>query len=122
MAASDAPLGVHAARAAECAAAQGRFEQFHDAVYAKQDSLGLKSFASFARDAGVPDSVAFGACNDGTAPVPVVQRDIAAAGALGGTGTPTLLVNDLMLPGAPDSTRFDQYVRRALRQSGGALP
>ncbi len=116
------PLAYPAARAAECAAAQGRFEAFHDLIYAKQDSLGLKSFASFARDAGVPDSTAFAACDFKLGPVAVVERDIAAVEALGGTGTPTLLVNDLVLPGAADSARFDQYVRSALRAAGAATP
>ncbi len=110
------PLAYPAARAAECAAAQGRFEAFHDLLYAKQDSLGLKSFASFARDAGVADTIAFARCNAG-ATVPAIETDVTAAKEVGGTGTPTLLVNDLMLPGAPDSARLEKLVNQALRSA-----
>jgi hypothetical protein len=58
------PLPMHrfarpAARATECAGLQGKFGQMVDAVYNKQDSLGLKSWSDYGRDAGVADTVAF---------------------------------------------------------------
>lgn len=44
-------FAVPAARAAECASAHNRFVPFHDLLFAKQDSLGLKSFTDFATEA-----------------------------------------------------------------------
>lgn len=115
------PLSYHrfaypAARAAECAAAQGRFFPYHDLLYQKQDSLGLKSFLSFAVESGVPDTAAFRKCNSTSDSIPEVSRDIAAAKQAGGTGTPTILVNGNRLPGAPDSTTFDSVVTAAMRE------
>ncbi len=116
------PLSYHrfayaSARAAECAGLQGRFEQFHDLAYLKQDSLGLKSFIDYARDAGVPDLPAFNSCNTATSPIPGIEADKVAAKAVGGSGTPTILINGLRLPGAPDTTRLEEFVRAALLAS-----
>lgn len=97
------PLPYHrfaypAARASECAAAQGRFEAYRDLLFEKQDSLGLKTFTEFAVESGVPDIPAFDECNSATEPVPAVTADSAAVRDVGGTGTPTVLINGLRLP------------------------
>ncbi len=119
------PLSYHrfaypAARAAECAGAQGQFEAYHDALYQKQDSLGLKSFMSFARDAGVADTGAFATCASRTGPVIAIDIDSAAARKLGGRGTPTLLINGLRLPGAPDSASLNRLVIAAIKSATSA--
>lgn len=116
------PLSYHrfalpSARAAECAGEQGRFEAFHDALYARQDSLGLRSFEQFARDAGVADLVAFTACNTKTDALASVAADTVAVREIGGRGTPTILVNGLLLPGVPDSARLDGYIQDALKKA-----
>lgn len=103
-----------AARAAECAAAQGRFEQFHDALFEGQDSLGLKSFDEFAAAAGVKNLSGFTACTKSTAPLPVVVEDIAASKALGIRGTPTFIVNGEMLVGVPDTLVLERLIKTAL--------
>lgn len=51
-----------AARASECANDQGDFTTFIDVVFAKQDSLGLKPWAEYAREGGVSDSARFARC------------------------------------------------------------
>jgi protein-disulfide isomerase len=61
------PLGTHkfaepSAIAVECAHEQGRFREMYSAMFMKQDSLGVKSWASFARDAGVTDTSTFARC------------------------------------------------------------
>jgi protein-disulfide isomerase len=113
------PLRAHAAaipaaRASECAAAQGRFEAFHDVVFARQDSLGRLPWASLARDAGVPDLAAFDRCERDASPLPALAADTAAGARLGVTGTPTLLINGRRLVGAPATSVLDEYVREAL--------
>jgi len=115
------PLPYHkfaypSARAAECAGDQGRFEAIHDLFYAKQDSLGLKSFAAFARDAGVRDSAAFARCIGGARFERTITADSAAAKRIGGTGTPTLVINGLRLVSIPDSAELDRLVRDALKK------
>lgn len=116
------PLTYHrfayaSARAAECAGLQGKFEQFHDIAYLKQDSIGLKPFVDYARDIGVPDLPAFNRCNTAASPLPIIEADKVAATNAGGRGTPTIIINGLRLPGAPDSARLGQFVRAALLAS-----
>jgi protein-disulfide isomerase len=114
------PLPYHrfampAARAAECAAAQDRFEAFHDLLYIKQDSLGLKSFGDLARESGIPNGFAFDRCYANTERIAAIDNDVAAVHALGGLGTPTVLINGFLYPVAPDSTTLDRIVSGAVR-------
>lgn len=116
------PLSYHthaypAARAAECAALQGRFTEFHDLLYSHQDSLGRKSFSSFAKDAGVSDLNAFDHCNASTDTVTAIETDIREVTSLGGQGTPTILVNGMQLKSIPDSGSLDAMIRAALKQA-----
>lgn len=58
------PLDNHryalpAARASECAAAQGKFHEYHDELYRLQDSIGVRSFVRFAADVRIGDTTAF---------------------------------------------------------------
>jgi protein-disulfide isomerase len=115
------PLPYHkqaypAARAAECAAAQQRFEAFHDLLYTQQDSLGAKPFERFAREAGVPDLAAFKTCASRTEPVPVIDADAEEAHRVGGSGTPTVIVQGLRLPAPPDSARLEALIQAALEK------
>ena len=115
----DWPLASHrlaypAVRAAECAAAQGRFDDYHYLLFAKQDSLGIIPFGELARRVGVPNESAFNSCIGSAKTLPQVERDIADARKVGGRGTPTILVNDLRLAETPDSARLEALIRSAL--------
>lgn len=114
------PLTYHrfalpAAKAAECAALQNAFGPYHDELFALQDSLGLVSFASVGGRTGVPDSAAFARCVDENRTFEAIERDTRAAQALGGSGTPTIIVNGIKLGAVPDSTSFDRLVQRILQ-------
>ncbi|MEO5798265.1 MAG: thioredoxin domain-containing protein [Gemmatimonadales bacterium] len=116
------PLEYHrfaytAARAAECAGVQGRFFEYHDLLYAKQDSLGLKSFQSFAKDAGVPDDGRFISCVSRRDSVPAIKEDVRVVLALRGTGTPTILVNGLQYSTVPDSATLDSIVGSVIHRN-----
>lgn len=110
------PLPQHrfayaAARAAECAAAQGRFDALHEALFARQDEIGLKSFAEFAVRAGVPDLAAFTVCHEQSGKVDAIERDIDAVVALGGTGTPTVIVNGWLFRDGIRASTLDSLAR-----------
>ncbi len=112
------PLAMHrfaypAARAAECAARQGKFWQYHDLLFAEQDSLGFKSFTDFARDAAVQDSAAFAACARASAPVPAIDSDAALAMRLGGQGTPMVIINGVYYRAGIDGARLDSIIHNA---------
>lgn len=115
------PLSIHknamtAARAAECAGEQGRFEAFHDRLFKQQDSLGIKSYAQFALDSGVPDTASFRICNSSRKQVAAIQGDIAAARELDSRGTPTVMVNGLKYRLPPTAEQLIDVIEAELRK------
>jgi protein-disulfide isomerase len=116
------PLRQHrfasiAARAAECAAPGGRFATFHDLLFAKQDSLGLKSWGSFGFEVGIRDSARFSRCVAGTE---VVSR-IAAGEGIGKRleihATPTVMVNGWRFPRPPSETELKNLIDKLLAEA-----
>lgn len=108
------PFAVAAARASECAADQGRFQEFHDALFVDQGAIGLAPWTRFANSAGVPDVPAFEQCVSAAAPNPRLGRDTLDAARLGVIGTPTVLVNGTAITGAPPLDSLRALVRRTL--------
>lgn len=110
------PYARNAARASICADRQGRFEPFHDALFARQDSLNDALWARLAEVAGVPDRKRFGECLRSDSSLAQVERDVAAGMRLGISGTPAVMVNDaLITDGAPGV--LEEHVARALAAS-----
>lgn len=92
------PLSGHrfariGARAIECADVMHKPRAMIDRLYERQDSLGLKSWASFASEAGIADTVAFQKCLVGNDPLSRIDSARAAGLALKVNGTPTVIVN-----------------------------
>lgn len=108
------PHATTAARASECAAEQDAFEGFHDAVFSVQDSLGEIPWSRLAHRAGVADTVAFGQCLADNRTAGDVREDVAAGSRLGIQGTPSLLVNDQLLQGAPTYEQLESEVEARL--------
>ena len=109
------PLPMHrfalgAARAAECAYRYGRFREWVDVVYDKQDSLGLKSWGSYAREAGLFDTAAISNCAKDPVPVPRIQAGRAFGGKIHVTGTPTVIVNGWRFPYTPGEEELTKVV------------
>jgi protein-disulfide isomerase len=85
----------------------------HDALYARQDSIGVIGWTRFASDAGVGDLAAFETClrdDDRVA----IQSDTRAGHRLKVNGTPTLLINEHRVVGAQPLDTLRAYVREAL--------
>jgi len=83
-----------AAIAAECAHAQGRFEEMASALFAQQSLLGQRPLLSYAEDAEVPDLPAFAGCI--TQPpdsFPRLVKGAELASEYSVLGTPTFWVN-----------------------------
>lgn len=110
------PHAVAAARASECAGLQHRFEEYHNALFARQESIGMFPWADFAKSAGIPDRDAFLQCIQ-SPPVAVaaaVDRDLRAGQRLEVSGTPTLLINGRRFQGAVPWDTLTAHVQRAL--------
>ncbi|HQW65580.1 MAG TPA: DsbA family protein [Gemmatimonadales bacterium] len=115
------PLEYHrfaypSARAAECAAEQGRFKAFHDIVFQSQDSLGLLPFVNLALRAGVPDTSAFSTCSQSSTRVLAIEDDLRAADDIGGGGTPTIIIQGSVLASPPDSGGFSRRIAELVAQ------
>lgn len=111
------PLEYHrfarmAAKAAECAAEQDRFGAFVVAIYLKQDSLGLKAWASYAHQANVPDTVKFMGCLTHSTAFPRIDSGLALARRLKLSGTPTLFANGWRFATPPTSAELSRVIDR----------
>ena len=97
------PLAPLAAEASEGAAAQGRFWEYHDALFAAQPKLSRETMLAVATDLGL-DAERIAAELDSGAHRPRIERDLASAEASGATGTPSFFVNGARLFGAYDAS------------------
>jgi Na+:H+ antiporter, NhaA family len=97
------PLAPLAAEASEAAAAQGRFWEYHDVLYAAQPKLSRETMLAVGRDIGL-DAERIAADLDSGAHHDRVARDEASAEASGATGTPTFFVNGSRFYGAYDAS------------------
>lgn len=96
------PLAPAAAEAAEAAAAQGRFWEYHDALFAVQPKLSPETMLQVGRDLGL-DAERMEAEIEAGAWRPRVERDLLSAKDSGATGTPTFFVNGARFYGAYDA-------------------
>lgn len=116
------PESVLAARAARAAGRQGRFWQFHDALFRDQPSentgaLTEESLTSTARGLGL-DIERFNRDVDDPALAAAVERDQQDGARLGITRVPSFLINGEYLFGPQPIATFRQAIDAALAQAG----
>src|SRR3989338_808559 len=116
------PAAQVAAEAGACAHAQGKFWEFHDAVFAAQDEQGAGTVAFTADDlkswavaAGLA-APAFNACLDAEVNRDEVLKDFQDGVAAGVGGTPTFFVNGIAVEGALPYIQFQQLLDQELRR------
>lgn len=120
----DFPLPFHrqafkAAVAAHCAGDQGRFWQYHDALFADQSKLGVDEFKAVAKELNL-DMPKFQSCLDKDQHADQIKKDIAAGEALGVDGTPAFFINGVSLVGAQPPEKFETLINTELAQTKGA--
>ncbi len=99
----DFPLRQHpnarpAAEAAHCAMEQGKFWEYHDALFDHSSELEPESFERFAKELEL-DMNGFGTCLESKRPAAAIAADEAAAQRLGVEGTPAIFINGVKLIG-----------------------
>lgn len=104
------PHARTAALASECSGAQGRFEAYHDRLFAQQDSIGSKAWEEFAEEAAVPDLDAFTRCVREERLIANVDRDAALAEKTGIRLTPSIVVNGTLIPGALSAAELEKWI------------
>jgi protein-disulfide isomerase len=97
------PLAPLAAEASEAAAAQGKFWEYHDALYVEQPKLSRETMLRIATELEL-DADRLATELDAGIHRLRIERDLASAEASGATGTPTFFVNGGRFSGAYDAS------------------
>lgn len=107
------PQARPAAEAAMCADEQGRFWDFHDAIFARGGRLEAGSYTEIGRALEL-NLEALGQCMGERRYQAFVQADFEAGQAAGVTGTPAFFVNGIALRGARDADEISRVVEAEL--------
>ena len=108
------------ARGARCAARQGKFWEFHDAVFGDPGRVGPEKLAAYATRAGL-DRAAFDACMAEGDSASGLPAEIALARSVGVSATPTFFLNGRRIVGALKPWMLDTALE-ALLQTPRAEP
>ena len=109
------PQARPAAEAAMCADEQGRFWDFHDAIFARGGRIEADSFAEIGRELEL-DLETLGQCMGERRYRDFVQSDFEAGEAAGVTGTPAFFVNGIALKGARNADEISEIVDAELER------
>ena len=115
------PESRTAAEAGRAAAAQGRFWEFHEAMYEDQlppnsGKLDTSYVAGIAEDLGL-DVQRFREDMGSKATSQAIERDFAEGQAIGVTGTPAFVINGVPVIGAQPTSVFEDAIEQAARDS-----
>jgi protein-disulfide isomerase len=105
-----------AAEAAACAGELGAFWPYHDKLFRMSPALERSELVGYAAELGL-DAANFGACVDERRHRGKVDADLALARAIGADGTPTFVVNGVVLSGAQSEQDFDRLIEAELARA-----
>jgi protein-disulfide isomerase len=116
--------GLGAARTAICAGQQGKFWEFHDALFSWQGLYANTAFSDQRLKTGLTnagiDRGQWDQCMASSTPQTIMDSALRASQLQNITGTPSLVVNGTMLP-AVDAASLNAAIDQALAASGGVL-
>jgi protein-disulfide isomerase len=118
----DFPLPFHAhamdaANAARCANDQGKFWQFHDALFANQSKLAPADLKAEAKALGM-NTTQFDACFDKAKYTAQIKADQAAGQKVEVDGTPAFFIDGRPLTGAQPMPKFEELIQDELQNPG----
>jgi protein-disulfide isomerase len=116
----DFPLPMHqyalkAAQAARCAGDQGKYWEYHDALFADQsklDAAGLKATAAKLK----LDPKKFDQCTAHDLHMDQIRKSQKEGADVGVDGTPSFVINGRMLSGAQPASEFESVIDEELAQ------
>ena len=113
------PESTWAAEAAECAADQNKFWEYHDKLYESQSGENQGAFnkdnlKKFAKELGL-DTSAFDDCIDSGKYTQLIEEESSMASSIGVRSTPTFLVNGQAVVGAQPFAIFEQTIDSLLK-------
>jgi protein-disulfide isomerase len=133
------PWAQKAAEAGECADDQGKFWEYHDAIFQAQTSLtqgyetaataqaadpsagltaAVDALKGLAPNLGL-DTATFNQCLDSGTHAEEVQKDYQEGITYGVTGTPAFFINGVTVIGAQPYANFKSVIDAALQEAGG---
>jgi protein-disulfide isomerase len=110
------PQAQLAAEAARCAGEQGKFWEYHDALYGNAPKFGAQELKTYAKNIGL-NATPFDQCLASGKYKAAVQKDLSEGAQLGLTGTPTFFINGREISGALPVESFSAIIDEELAQS-----
>lgn len=105
------PQAIGAATAAIAAHRQGKFWQYHDALFEQQDRLGEEFYQAIARDLNL-DLEQFNRDRQSDGALLAIEQDIQLAQTLGIYGTPFFIMNEETFSGAIPLFQMEEIFQR----------
>lgn len=109
------PSAVPAAEAAGCAQDQGKFWEYHDALFERQAQISTIDYVALAGTLGM-NTASFKSCVDTRKYKAEVEADYQAGIAAGVDGTPASFVNGQFVSGAQPYSVFKAAIEKALSE------
>ncbi|MBU1178666.1 DsbA family protein [Patescibacteria group bacterium] len=114
----DFPLDFHAnaqkaAEAAECAGEQNMYWEYHDQLFANQESLDVASLKKYAKEIKLKTSV-FDKCLDSGQQAEEIKKDVQDGVEIEVTGTPATFINGRKIGGAYPYEAFEKIIEEEL--------
>jgi len=110
------PEALAASEAAECAAEQGRFWEYHDKLYANQSDHSDEALVRYATELNL-NAGEFKRCLSSDRNISEIEEDYAAGAEAGVRGTPTFFFNGIRIPGAIPEDTFEKLIQRFIQSS-----
>ncbi|TVP66546.1 MAG: protein-disulfide isomerase [Leptolyngbya sp. LCM1.Bin17] len=105
------PEAIPSAQAAWAADQQGQFWLYHDGLYVNQDRLGDELYVELAEAMNL-DLEQFNRDRASDAAAAAIQRDLELAQQLQLQGTPSFVMNDLLIPGGAPPQLFEEILNQ----------
>ncbi len=105
------PEAIPAAQAAWAAQQQGKFWQYHNALFAQQDRLGEELYLAIARDLNL-NLEQFNQDRESSSAIAALESDIQMASTIGVSGTPFFVMNGEPLSGAVELSEFEKTLAK----------
>lgn len=110
------PRARAAAEAANCAGDQGKFWEYHDALFLNAPKASRDDLKGYATTVGL-DAAQFEQCLTQNTHRSLVQQDVEEATKLGLSGTPAFFINGRFLNGAQPLEKFVQIIDEELARA-----
>jgi len=107
------PQAQIAAEAARCAEEQGKFWEYHDALFADQSKLDEAGLAQTAQSLGL-DQKSFQSCLKVGKFKPQIEQDLQEGAKVGVAGTPGFFIDGIFVNGAQPEAEFEKIINTEL--------